>query len=87
MVKYSLTACYGCRFDIRIVGGLCMHPTFSNTALFQKVRNIGMLLTALAAAIFGLPGELPQAVIEIAAVTAITGSVMAGLGQSAVKDE
>lgn len=54
---------------------------------FQKVRNIGMFLTAIAAAIFGLPGELPQVVIEIAAVTAIIGSVMAGLGQSAVKDE
>ncbi|MGN7720246.1 hypothetical protein [Chitinophaga sp. 22620] len=54
---------------------------------FQKVRNIGLLLTAMASAVLGLQVELPLAIKEMAGGVAIVGSVMAGLGQAAVKNE
>ncbi len=54
---------------------------------FQKVRNIGLLLTAIASAVFGLPVALPEFINDIAGGIAIAGTVMASIGQSAVKDE
>ena len=54
---------------------------------FQKVRNLGLLLTAIASVVIGLPMELPLPVLEIAGGLAVAGAVMAGLGQSAVKTE
>ncbi len=54
---------------------------------FQKVRNIGLLLTAIVSALFGLPVELPQCISEIAGGVGIAGTVMATLGQSAIKNE
>lgn len=54
---------------------------------FRKVRNLGLLLTAIAAAVFGLPVELPAAIAEIAGGVAIAGSVMTGLGQAAKEQE
>ncbi|MGE7776576.1 hypothetical protein ACQKLP_17750 [Chitinophaga sp. NPDC101104] len=56
---------------------------------FQKVRNLGLLLTAVASAVIGLPLELelPLTVLEIAGGLAVAGSMMAGLGQAAVKSE
>lgn len=54
---------------------------------FRKVRNVGLLLTAIASAIFGLPVELPVCISEIAGGIAIAGTVMAGLGQTAIKEE
>lgn len=54
---------------------------------FQKVRNLGLVLTAISSAVFGLPLELPLPVLEITGAVAVAGAVMAGLGQSAVKSE
>lgn len=54
---------------------------------FKKVRNIGLLLTALAAAVIGLPVELPAMVGEIAGVVAVAGSIMTGVSQAAVEKE
>lgn len=54
---------------------------------FQKVRNIGLVLTAIATAVYGLPVALPAFVSEIAGAIAVAGTVMAGLGQTAIKDE
>lgn len=54
---------------------------------FQKVRNIGILLTAIASAVFGLPVALPAFISQLVGGVAIAGSVMAGLGQTAVKNE
>lgn len=54
---------------------------------FRKVRNLGLFLTAIATAVFGLPGELPATIAEIAGSIAIAGSVMAGLGQAATERE
>jgi hypothetical protein len=54
---------------------------------FKKVRNIGLILTALAAAVIGLPAELPAIVGEIAGVVAVAGSIMTGVSQAAVEKE
>ncbi|HEY8918758.1 MAG TPA: hypothetical protein VIM87_20080 [Chitinophaga sp.] len=54
---------------------------------FVKVRNIGLILTALAAAVIGLPLQLPSIVGEVAQVVAVAGSIMTGVSQAAVKNE
>ena len=54
---------------------------------FKKVRNIGLILTALAAAVIGLPVELPAIVGNIAGVVAVAGSIMTGVSQAAVEKE
>lgn len=54
---------------------------------FRKVRNLGIILTAIASAVIGLPIALPAVVLEIAGALAIAGAVMAGLGQTTVKNE
>lgn len=54
---------------------------------FQKVRNMGLLLTAMASAVYGLEITLPAFVSDIAAGLAIAGAVMASVGQAAVKNE
>ncbi|MFX1708809.1 hypothetical protein PV783_32890 [Chitinophaga sp. CC14] len=54
---------------------------------FVKVRNIGLILTALAAAVIGLPLQLPFIVGEVAQVLAVAGSIMTGVSQAAVKNE
>ncbi|MEZ2443366.1 hypothetical protein AB6805_16700 [Chitinophaga sp. RCC_12] len=54
---------------------------------FVKVRNIGLILTALAAAVIGLPVQLPSIVGEVAQVVAVAGSIMTGVSQAAVKNE
>ena len=54
---------------------------------FQKVCNLGLLLTALASSVISLPVELPLVVKEIAGGLAVAGAVMAGLGQATVNSE
>lgn len=54
---------------------------------FVKVRNIGLIITALAAAVIGLPVELPAIVGEIAGIVAVAGSIMTGVSQAAVEKE
>jgi len=54
---------------------------------FAKVRNIGLILTALAAAVIGLPVQLPSIVGEVAQVIAVAGSIMTGVSQAAVENE
>ena len=54
---------------------------------FVKVSNIGLIITALAAAVIGLPVELPAIVGEIAGVAAVAGSIMTGVSQAAVEKE
>lgn len=54
---------------------------------FAKVRNIGLILTALAAAVIGLPLQLPPIVGEVAQMVAVAGSIMTGVSQAAVENE
>ena len=54
---------------------------------FRKVRNIGLVLTAIAAAVIGIPEQLPEPVGNLAGIMALVGSVMTGVSQAAVKRE
>lgn len=54
---------------------------------FQRIRNVGLILTAISAVVFGLPVILPAIVTEIASYLAVTGSVMTGVSQATVDSE
>lgn len=54
---------------------------------FQKVRNIGLAVTALSAAIMGAPVALPAVIIKIAGYLAVAGAAASGVSQTAVKNE
>jgi len=52
---------------------------------FKKVRNIGLILTGISAALIGLPIALPVVIIQIAGYLAVAGSVMSGVSQATVE--
>jgi hypothetical protein len=54
-------------------------PTF-----FQKLRNIGLALAAISAAIIAAPVTLPAIVTTIAGYLAVAGSVLSGVSQITV---
>ena len=51
-------------------------PTF-----FQKLRNIGLALAAISAAIIAAPVTLPTIVVTIAGYLAVAGTVLSGVSQ------
>ncbi|KAA2240315.1 hypothetical protein F0L74_29580 [Chitinophaga agrisoli] len=53
---------------------------------FAKVRNIGLILTAVSSAVLGLPvlAALPAIIGKVAAYLAVAGTVMSGISQTAV---
>ncbi len=51
-------------------------PTF-----FQKLRNIGLALAAISAAIISAPVALPAIVTTIAGYLAVAGTVLSGVSQ------
>lgn len=54
---------------------------------FKKIRNVGLVLTAISAAVFGLPVALPVVITQIASYLAVAGSVMTGVSQATVNNE
>lgn len=54
-------------------------PTF-----FQKLRNIGLALAAISAAIISAPIALPAIVTTIAGYLAVAGTVLSGVSQITV---
>lgn len=52
---------------------------------FEKVRNIGLALTAASAVIIAAPVVLPAGVITAAGYLALAGSVAAAVSQVTVK--
>lgn len=56
---------------------------------FQKIRNIGLLLTAISAGVLALPvlPALPAIVGEVAGYLALAGSVMSAVSQATVETE
>ena len=54
-------------------------PTF-----FQKLRNIGLALAAISAAIMTAPVALPAIVTTIAGYIAVAGTVLSGVSQITV---
>ena len=54
---------------------------------FKILRNIGVTLAAVSAAVFTAPVELPKLVTDIAGNLAVAGSVMGAVSQTAVIKE
>jgi hypothetical protein len=60
--------------------------TASTPPFFSKVRNIGLVITAISGALMGIPA-LPLIVAKIAGYLAVAGTVMTGVSQAAVNEE
>lgn len=59
----------------------------STPKFFQLLRNIGVTLAAVSAAVFASPVHLPALVTDIAGYLAVAGSVMGAVSQTAVLNE
>jgi hypothetical protein len=59
----------------------------STPKFFKILRNIGVTLAAVSAAVFTVPAELPKLVTDIAGYLAVAGSVMGAVSQAAVLNE
>lgn len=54
---------------------------------FKKLRNIGLLLSAVSAGIFAVPVGLPVVVTQVAGYLAVAGTVASAVSQTAIKHE
>jgi hypothetical protein len=54
---------------------------------FTILRNIGVALAAISAAVFAAPIEMPKIITDIAGYLAVAGSVMGAVSQTAVLNE
>lgn len=54
---------------------------------FKKLRNIGLILTAVAATIATAPIALPAIIVQIAGYLAVAGGVASAVSQTAVENE
>ena len=57
-------------------------PTF-----FQKLRNIGLALAAISAAIIASPVALPTIVVTVAGYLAVAGTVLSAVSQVTVSGD
>ena len=57
-------------------------PTF-----FQKLRNIGLALAAIGAAIMASPIVLPTIVVTVAGYLAVAGTVLSAVSQVTVPED
>ena len=57
-------------------------PTF-----FQKLRNIGLALAAISAAIIGTPVALPPIIVTIAGYLAVAGTVLSAVSQVTIPED
>lgn len=57
-------------------------PTF-----FQKLRNIGLVLAAISAAILTAPVSLPAIVVTVAGYAAVAGGTISAVSQVTTKEE
>jgi hypothetical protein len=56
-------------------------------SFFQKLRNIGLALAAVSAAVVASPVALPAIVVTIAGYLAVAGSVLGAVSQITVPDD
>ena len=54
---------------------------------FKQVRNIGVALAGVSAAILAAPVALPAVLIKVAGYLAVAGAVAGSVSQTAVKHE
>ncbi len=57
-------------------------PTF-----FQKLRNIGLVLAAVSAAIISAPVAIPAIITTIAGYLALAGTVLSGVSQITIPED
>jgi hypothetical protein len=50
-------------------------------SLFKKIRNIGMILASLSAAILAAPVAIPAVIVQAAGYLAVAGSVASAVSQ------
>jgi len=56
-------------------------------SFFQKLRNIGLALAAISAAIIASPVSLPAIVVTVAGYLAVAGSVLGAVSQITIPNE
>ncbi|WHF51454.1 hypothetical protein QGN23_13660 [Chryseobacterium gotjawalense] len=54
---------------------------------FRKIRNAGLLLTAISGAVLTAPVALPAVLITAAGYLAIAGAIASAISQTAITDE
>ena len=54
---------------------------------FRRVRNAGLLLTAVSGVLLTAPVVLPAAVLGVAGYVALAGAIASAVSQTAVKQE
>jgi hypothetical protein len=59
----------------------------STPKFFKILRNVGVALAAVSAAVFASPVAMPTIVTDVAGYLAVAGSVMGAVSQSAVLNE
>jgi hypothetical protein len=57
-------------------------PTF-----FQKLRNIGLVLASVSAAIVSTPDAMPAVITTIAGYLAVAGTVLSGVCQITIPED
>lgn len=56
-------------------------------AFFKKIRNIGIVLGAVGAAVIGAPVALPAILLKLAGYLVVAGTVAGTVSQAAVKND
>jgi hypothetical protein len=59
----------------------------STPKFFKILRNIGVALAAVSAAVFASPVAMPTVITDVAGYLAVAGSVMGAVSQTAVLNE
>ena len=54
---------------------------------FKKIRNIGLVLTAVSGVIATAPVSLPVIVVNVAGYLAVVGGIASAISQTAVKND
>ena len=66
---------------------LVKRVTSKTPLFFKKVRNLGLILSAVSGAILVAPVALPSAIVATAGYVALIGGVMSAVSQTAVINE
>jgi hypothetical protein len=74
-------------YQLRVMNNLIERMRKPTPKFFAKLRNIGITLAAVGAAILAEPVELPAFVLKIAGYLTVAGSVAGTVAQAAVSEE
>lgn len=54
---------------------------------YRKIRNVGLLLTAISGAVLTAPVALPAVMFTVAGYVALAGAIASAISQTAVQEE